>query len=228
MALMLLPVIALAQIAPVQAPASSPTLTPTVSVVTLLSMVAGVLTNWIQTGTLLGRWITPKSWLPDLTMISTSLGGFLGYLLSQAPVSLSGTALFYGTMAAVAALVAGATPGLAIHVHATLTAQRRTALRVVATSVTAVALAFGLAVGTAGCALLASAAPPAVAAAGCIIDNAVAGKTVAQIIVICGGDVAQVVSVLESPQNAPKVTGTKAKLETEKVKVMLTSGGPQS
>jgi hypothetical protein len=101
-----------------------PTLTPTVGVVTTLSLVAGVLTNWIQTGTFLGRWISPKAWLPDLTMISTALGGFLGYITSQTPVSLSGSSLFYGAAAAVAALVSGATPSFALHAHGTLTRMR--------------------------------------------------------------------------------------------------------
>lgn len=125
--------IAYAQPSPVPAP--GPTLTPTTAVVTALSMLAGVLTNWIQTGTLLGRWVSPKAWLPDLTMISTALGGFLGYIISQSPVGLGGTACFYGAMAAVAALVAGAAPGAAAHVHTVMAAaqlQHRMAMRALA------------------------------------------------------------------------------------------------
>lgn len=118
--------VAFAQPAP--GPMPAPTLTPTVAVVTALSMLAGLLTNWIQTGTFLGRWVTPKTWLPDLTMISTALGGFLGYITSQAPVTFTGTNLFYGIMAAITALIAGAAPSLAIHAHSTLPEQRRAAL----------------------------------------------------------------------------------------------------
>jgi hypothetical protein len=119
--LMLIPAAALAQPLPIP---GGPTLTPTVGIVTALSVLAGVLTQWIQSGTLLGRWITPKAWLPDLTMISTLLGGFLGYVTSQSPVVLNGTSLFYGACAGVLALVAGAAPGAAMHVHSVLPAMR--------------------------------------------------------------------------------------------------------
>jgi hypothetical protein len=109
-------------------PAGSPTLTPTVGVVMWLSMLLGLLNNWIQTGTVLGRWITPKAWLPDLTMIATALGGFLGYITSQTPVDLNGPALFYAMLSAVGALISGAAPTAALHFHDTLT-QKRLAMR---------------------------------------------------------------------------------------------------
>jgi hypothetical protein len=106
-------------------PVSSPTITPTVGIVLALSTLAGVLTSWIQTGTLLGRWITPKAWLPDATMLATFLGGFLSYVQSQVPVTLSGSAIGYGVVAGVAALTAGIAPAIATHVHGPLNAQQR-------------------------------------------------------------------------------------------------------
>ena len=115
--------VAFAQTSP--APLPAPTLTPTVGVVMVLSLVMGILNNWIQTGTVLGRWIPPQSWLPDATMIFTALGGFLGYITSQTPETLSGTKLFYGAVAAVAALITGATPTFALHAHSVLTKVRR-------------------------------------------------------------------------------------------------------
>ena len=131
--------VAFAQTSP--APLPAPTLTPTVGVVMVLSLVMGILNNWIQTGTVLGRWIPPQSWLPDATMIFTALGGFLGYITSQTPEILSGTNLFYGAVAAVTALIAGASPGIAVHVHGTLTAQRRAAIAALAKGASAVLLA---------------------------------------------------------------------------------------
>jgi len=129
-------------------PGPAPTLTPTLGIVMALSMVLGILNNWIQTGTVLGRWIAPKAWLPDVTMIATALGGFLGYITSQTPVSLTGSAIFYGIMAAVGALIAGAAPSAVMHVHATLTQMRRDALKAAAAAAakaaTAIVLVFAL------------------------------------------------------------------------------------
>jgi hypothetical protein len=141
--------VAFAQPAP--GPMPAPTLTPTVAVVTTLSLIAGILTNWIQSGTLLGRWISPKSWLPDMTMISTALGGFLGYTTSQSPVTFSGTNLFYGAVAAVTALLVGAAPSAAMHAHSTLPAARRAMLAAAAKGAAAVALIGMLVVGQTAC-----------------------------------------------------------------------------
>jgi len=78
-----------------------------------------------------------------------------------------------------------------------------------------------------GCAQALPAVPPAVAATGCIIDDAAKGDSVAQIIADCGGDVAQVATAFADPANAPKVAGTKAKVEMEKAKMALVAV-PQS
>jgi hypothetical protein len=147
--LLLIPLDAHAQTAPPIT--AGPNLTPAVGVIAALSMLAGVLTNWIQTGTLLGRWITPKTWLPDLTLISTWLGGFVGYLASQNPPSLSGASLFWATLTAIGTLTAGATPAAAHYAHSSLNAKTRELLRL-ATKTAAMLLAVGtLVVSQAAC-----------------------------------------------------------------------------
>ena len=74
-----------------------------------------------------------------------------------------------------------------------------------------------------GCAAAVAAIPPAIASVGCIVDDAIAGKPIAQIVVDCGGDVAQVIAVLGDPANAPKVAGTKAQIEADRVRASLVS-----
>jgi hypothetical protein len=112
-----------------------------------LSALLGVLTNWIQTGTLLGRWITPKTWLPDVTMLTTFLGGFVGFITSQTPVALTGTAIYEGVLAGIAALTAGAAPALARHVHANLNESQRQMLAAMKKPVVAAAAAALLLIG---------------------------------------------------------------------------------
>lgn len=73
----------------------------------------------------------------------------------------------------------------------------------------------------AGCSLFSHVAPPAVAAVGCIVDDAAKGDTVAQIVVDCGGDVAQVIAVLTSPTAPAAVQGSKALDEAKRAKAAL-------
>jgi hypothetical protein len=108
-------------------PSPLPPVTTTTGIIMGLSALLGILTNWIQTGTLLGRWIPPQSWLPDATMLVTFLGGFLGFIQSQTPVTLSGSAIFYGVLYGIAALTAGVAPALAKHVHGPLNNAQRLA-----------------------------------------------------------------------------------------------------
>lgn len=77
-----------------------------------------------------------------------------------------------------------------------------------------------------GCALFGKVAPPAVAAVGCIVDDAAKGDSIAQIVLDCGGDVAQVIGVLTSPSAPAAVSGTKAQLEAQKARAAL-AGAPQ-
>ena len=113
-AILLVPTAAFAQVAP-SAPVNE-----TTGIIMGLSALLGILTNWVQTGTLLGRWITPKAWLPDATMLLTFLGGFVGSLESGNPVSLGGSAIYVATIAGILSLTAGVAPTLARHVHGPL------------------------------------------------------------------------------------------------------------
>jgi hypothetical protein len=139
----IVPVTAFAQ-SPTVPGLGSPNLTPAVGVIAALSMLAGLITNWVQTGTLLGRWVTPKSWLPDLTLASTWLGGFVGYLASQNPPSLSGANLFWATITAMGMLTAGALPAGAHYAHTSLNAKTRELLKAAAKATAAVGLFLGL------------------------------------------------------------------------------------
>jgi hypothetical protein len=99
-----------------------PTLTAASAVVLVLSLLAGFLTNAIQSGSLLGMKTVPTSWLPGLTIASTLLGGIVTYLSGHP--SLDGATLFYAVAQGLTALLASAAPGLALHAHATLPAAR--------------------------------------------------------------------------------------------------------
>jgi hypothetical protein len=117
-AILLVPTAAFAQVTP-SAPVNE-----TTGIIMGLSALLGILTNWVQTGTLLGRWITPKTWLPDVTMLVTFLGGFLGSIESGNPVTLSGSAIYVATIAGILSLTAGVAPTLARHVHGPMNDQQ--------------------------------------------------------------------------------------------------------
>lgn len=101
------------------------------AVVMLLSVLLGAVTQMIQTGTFLGKWVAPKSWLPDLTIAATFLGGVISYLSSQSPLVLNGTTIAYAVISGVTSLFAGAAPGFAVHAHVVVPAHVR-ALRAAA------------------------------------------------------------------------------------------------
>lgn len=65
------------------------------------------------------------------------------------------------------------------------------------------------------------ATPSGVATVACVIDDAIAGKSVSQIVLDCGGDVAQVIAILADPANYPKVQGTPAYAEAGRAKTAL-------
>lgn len=114
---LIVPSIALAQGSMPLPPAPPPTLSTATVVTTVLSLVLGIVTQMVQTGTLLGKWTTPKSWLPTLTIAMTLLGGIVSYLGSQSPLVLNGPTIFYAVIAGIVSLMTGAAPGLAVHAH---------------------------------------------------------------------------------------------------------------
>jgi hypothetical protein len=123
-AYLLLPALAFAQAVPaavgVLATATTPppTLTPPVALVLVLSLVIGTLTQMIQTGSVFGLVVTPKAWLPGLTVLVTFLGGVYAYFAGLgAAFAINGTTLVYGISAGIASLIAGSAPGMAVHAH---------------------------------------------------------------------------------------------------------------
>lgn len=111
-----LPTMAFAQ----TGPTPGPTLSTPVAVTMILSLLLGLLTNIVQTGTVLGQWVTPKAWLPTFTLLATFLGGVVAYFTGLSPLVLDGASIFYATASGVTALLTGAAPGAAIHVHTVL------------------------------------------------------------------------------------------------------------
>lgn len=214
------------------------TLSLPVAVVTILSLVLGYLTQAIQSGSFLGIKTVPKTWLPPLTIASTLLGGFVAYLKGQSPLDLDGPTLFYATVAGLTALLAGSAPSLAMHAHATMPAARFAMRQSAPANANAVAraatmaimvLAMGAAV--AACVTAQKIAPPAIATAACVATDAIAGKSIQQIEQDCGGDAAQIVSILLNPatyQDHPTIRKTPAYLEADSIRAAVIAAGPQS
>jgi|ERR1700679_33557 len=100
-----------------------PVLSTPVAVVMVLSLLLGVLTQAVQTGAVFGTFITPKAWLPALTIAATFLGGMVAYFSGLSPVVLDANSVFYAVAAGVSALLAGSVPGMAVHAHYTVPRQ---------------------------------------------------------------------------------------------------------
>lgn len=99
-----------------------PTLSTPFAVMTILSLVLGALTQAVQTGSVAG-FMTPKSWLPWLTIATSFLGGAVGYLSGLSPLVLDGASIFYAVAAGVTALLSGTIPGIVVHAHFTIPRQ---------------------------------------------------------------------------------------------------------
>lgn len=99
------------------------TLTPSMIVVTVLSLVLGLVTQMVQTGSFLGIKTTPQTWLPYLTLAATFLGGVVTSLAGAAAINAA--AVFAAVVAGIQSLLAGAAPGVAHFAHVTVPAQIR-------------------------------------------------------------------------------------------------------
>jgi len=116
---------------------SPPVLTTATAVTMVLSALLGLITQMVQTGTFLGRWVTPKTWLPSLTVAATFLGGIVSYLASQSPLVLNSATVFYAVMFGITALFAGSVPAMAVHAHVVVPGQVRAHLNAVAAAAAA-------------------------------------------------------------------------------------------
>jgi hypothetical protein len=104
-----------------------PTLSTAVAVSMILSLVLGILTQIVQTGSLFGQFVAPKAWLPGFTLAATFLSGVVGYFGGLSPLVLTGSSIFYALMSGAANLLTGAIPGVAVHAHSVVPAQARAA-----------------------------------------------------------------------------------------------------
>jgi hypothetical protein len=85
----------------------------------------------------------------------------------------------------------------------------------------AIKLAVAAVVVCVSCKPLVAAVPPAIADVACILADAEKGSSISQIVVDCGGDTAQVISALTSPENYSRVNGSQAYAEAGRVKLAL-------
>lgn len=110
LAVLCMSALAFAQVAPT--PPAAPALSTGIVVVTLLSLLAGVVTQAQQSGKFFGQFAIPSPAMVVLTLVAPFLGGSLAYLQS---VSFSGNAIFFAVVAGVSAVLAASAPGLAVH-----------------------------------------------------------------------------------------------------------------
>jgi hypothetical protein len=89
-------------------------------IISVLSVIAGFVSNAVQTGSFLGIETVPQKWLPYLTLIGTFLAAFLQSISTASPVS--GTAILQAVIAGFTALTA-TTVGVTIHQHLTVTSK---------------------------------------------------------------------------------------------------------
>jgi hypothetical protein len=83
--------------------------------ISILSVVAGYVSNAVQTGSFLGIKTVPQAWLPYLTLAGTFLTGFLQSGVGAAP-PITGTTILQAVLAGLTALT-GATVGVTVHQH---------------------------------------------------------------------------------------------------------------
>lgn len=90
-------------------------------VVTLIALLLGVITQVINTGKLFGQFQVPAQAMVWLLIVAPFLGGVSASLL-QAGLLSSATA-FSAVIAGITAVVAGSSPGIAVHlaIHAHIT-----------------------------------------------------------------------------------------------------------
>lgn len=89
-------------------------MTTTTFVIVLLSILAGYISNAVQSGGFLGIATVPKAWLPYLTLLGTFLASFAQAASSSTPPDWKG-AVLAGLLA-----LGGTTVGITAHQHVVL------------------------------------------------------------------------------------------------------------
>jgi|SRR5208337_2274558 len=250
---LMLPVSAFAQTTGTSA-AGAPALTPTIAVVMIVSLLAGFISHSIQSGSILGIATTPKAWLPEMTVLGTFLAGAVAYMTSAPGFVLTASTAFYAVAAGAAALGMGAVPGFATLAHMVIPGQRLAMRQlrsktppsggsVSPTADTlpppnkpptpppvaarrAIGLVFAIVamVVLFGCPQAAAVAPPVIDCSARIVQDAIAGMTLEQIVAdagpACGADLLTVLTTVLASQDA-RVTASKAYIEAIAVKGAL-------
>jgi hypothetical protein len=82
--------------------------------ISIASILAGFITQAVNTGSLFGMVTVPKAWLPYLSLIGTFVAGVVGSLMSTGAITSAslGPAILAGFMA-----LAGTTVGVTVHQH---------------------------------------------------------------------------------------------------------------
>jgi hypothetical protein len=86
-------------------------MTTTTFVIALISILAGYISNAVQSGSFLGITTIPKAWLPYATLIGTFLANFAQSAAQTSPVDWK-AAVVAGFLA-----LGGATVGITVHQH---------------------------------------------------------------------------------------------------------------
>lgn len=116
LAAMLVPAVAFAQIsAPAAVNGALPAVSLPVAVVTLLSLLIGVLTSLQQTGKLFGQYKLPPAFVTIIAIILPFLGGALSVL--KGITIIDGSAVFWAVAVGVGQMMVSSATGLAMQAH---------------------------------------------------------------------------------------------------------------
>ncbi len=96
-------------------PTPVPTLSLAAGVLTILSLLVGIVNQAIQTGKILNHFRTPAAVGPYLVTLGSFLAGVYAYLAQQIPLVINGTTLFYAVTAGVGMLLVGSVPAAVVH-----------------------------------------------------------------------------------------------------------------
>lgn len=96
-------------------PTPVPTLSVAAIVMTLLTLLIGVVNQFIQTGKLFNSWKAPATWGPYFATLGSFLGGVYAYLAQQAPLVINSATIFYAVTAGVGMLLIGSVPAAVVH-----------------------------------------------------------------------------------------------------------------
>lgn len=215
------------------APAPLVTLTTPLAVIALLSLLAAYVTQGVSSGQIFGIVTIPKTWLPLLTVIGTFLSTFIAQIVAEGS-TLSGVHVFNAFVAGMFMLIAPAT-GTALHHHlnspgqnlaatAALKSAGSAAVRAAGKALPAVLLVFLL-----HCAAGAAAVVPAASCVASVIEDAVAGMSIPQIVAAAGPgcvtDAEDVVAILLGSTDA-RLPQTTAYAQAKAIRAVQAGGKP--